>query len=736
MALKIFIKQAIAYNIIGQPIIYNGANPQVLQPVVNGTLAPSRQWDNYGKYIDVTEYVSDLTELKLTWTAEVKNNGVSVPGQFKNTRSASGTLTFETYAYQLIKKWLVNDVSAPLNAVSVKIQDTSCKGIYEDYQIKAIDLRWCEEGDTNNLCVFDVTVKQNEEPSACIERTLVADNWQGWFDPATTHKHPRFSYCNEQRPNGMMVMVWFITANIMGPTLLFMIPLVIALNGIFAIINVIVGVINTIVNIVGGKPIKDVNWQAIPYIDPKGLLNIMANYFIESAGCGREHPAPLIRDYILNACQKCGVKVDEVTAPIFFARYMPIQPSSKAPYVSENLYYNACYLNAPVKRGVRRFDTLSILASPNLWQFYIPENKPLDTLSEFLDRIKGVYNAEWRVVNNTLYFQRKDYFLDGSYLLDFAANGADRQKLLEGICFEWDSIKYPIYCEGLYALDAADTCGNEALSQMNDIVNFDPTGVNPMFEGKLIKTVQLGGTKFRLDGASVDYIYDAFQITVNSSFLVPFVAGFMFDVVGGAIRTYADYALLMSDETCTLPKILIWDGGSYTNAKAVRPFTAYPVVPTYPPMPVMNFKYNNIPWYQKHPPETKVRGSNLTLPPNQPGYYLVTDFFGVREIKQPAMLVNYFMYFNAGYADTLWDWFHWIDDPVHNPNLHQLWTAKIELCCDSLNALGVFGGQSIALNRKVKLPLQWFPDGRITEVEVNYTTTDTIGQHIILKGIV
>src|SRR5687768_7233086 len=130
MALKIFIKQAIAYNIVGQPIIYNGANPQVLQPVVNGTLAPSRQWDNYGKYIDVTEYVSDLTELKLTWTAEVKNNGVSVPGQFKNTRSASGTLTFETYAYQLIKKWLVNDVSAPLNAVSVKIQDTSCKGIY------------------------------------------------------------------------------------------------------------------------------------------------------------------------------------------------------------------------------------------------------------------------------------------------------------------------------------------------------------------------------------------------------------------------------------------------------------------------------------------------------------------------------------------------------------------------------------------------------------------------------
>lgn len=735
--LRIYIKQAIQYNIIGQPIIYNGANPQVLQPVINGTLAANRQWQNYGQYVDVTDYVSDLTQLRLTWTTEIDTQGVNVPGAFQTKKSASGTLTFETTAYRLLKQWLVNDVSAPLNAVSVKIEDIGC-GTYEDYMIKASDLRWCEEEDNINTCIFDVTLKQNEEPMACLQRTMIADNWQGWFTAQGTKKHPRFSYCNEQRPNGMMVMVWFMMANILGPTLLFMIPLILLLNGIIFIINIIIGTVNFIISIISGNPISKVKWDALPYINPKGYLNAQAQYFVESAGCGREHPAPLIRDYILNVCDKCKIAVDATTAPIFFAESFPIQTSDRGVINTLNHHYTACYFNAPIERGVRRFESLSISSAKDTVSWYIPDNQPLHTLDTFLDELKLLYNAEWRLrtINGkpTLFFQRKDFFLDGSYLLDFA-KPEDRNKLLEGICFEWDEVKYPVYTEGLYALDPVDTCGNEAQRFMNAALSFDPSGTNPMFSGKLDKTTGFGATKFRLDGASEDYLYDAFQIVVNSSFLIPFVSGFMFDFVGDYIKEYADYGLLLKDETCSLPKVLIWDGRSYDNAKAVRPFTGWPIDPANgPPMPSINGKYNSQPWHQKHPPHTKVRGSGLTLPPNQPGYYLITDFFGAREIKQPVRLINYFMYFEPGYYDTMWDWFHWIDDPVHNPSLHQLWTCKMELCCDTLNQLGVFGGQDIALNKKVKLPLQWYTDGRITEIEVNYSTEPPLGQHIILKG--
>lgn len=739
MALRIWIKQAIQYNIIGQPIIYTGANPASLQPVINGTLSTARQWPNYGQYIDVTDQVSDLTQLILTWTEERNPEGQTVPGALSTRKSASGNLTFEDSAYRLIRQWLVNDVSAPLNAVSVKIEDVGC-GTYEDYMIKATDLRWCEEEDNVNQCVFDITLKQNEDPLACIERTVISDNWQKWFDNFdVTKKHPRFSYCNEQRPNGLMVMVWWTMANTMAPLLLVLIPLLLLFNAIIAIINVIVGVVNTIISIVGGNSISQVNWQTVPYIDPKGLFDAYGAYFVESAGCGREHPAPLIRDYIQNVCDKCGIKVDATTAPIFFAQSMSIETSDRGIIQTQNHHYNACYFNAPIERGVRRFSSIGIFQTINIGQYFIEDNRPLLTLNAFLDEIKPLYNAEWRIKNVNgkphLFFQRKDFFLQGNYILDFT-QGADRLKLLEGICFEWNQVNYPIFTQGLYALDPVDTAGNAALKQMNSILSFDPSGTNPMFKGELSKITKYGATKFRLDG-SEDYLYDAFQIVVNSSFLIPFVSGFMFDFVGSYIEQYADYGLLLTDETCNLPKVIIWDGASYENARATIHFSGYPIIPADGPgMPAVNGKYNNDAWHVKHPPETKVRGQGLTLPPFYPGYYTVTDFFGAREIKKPVLLPNFFMYFEPGYYDTMWDWFHWIDDPRYNPKMHQTWTAKIGLCCDDLNNLGVFGGQNIALSEKVKLPLQWFPDGRITEIEVNYSTEPPLGQHIIIKGTV
>lgn len=733
MPLKIYIKQAIQYNIIGQPIVYVGPNPYSLQPVINGTLATNRQWTNYGQYLDVTNEVSDLTELRLTWTSERNPDGQSTPGALQQKKAASGELTFEAEAYRLLKQWLVTDVSAPLNAVSVKIEDVGC-GVYDDYMIKATDLRWCEEEDNVNTCVFDVTLKQVEDPLTCVERTAIADNWQGWFDATGAKKHPRFSYCNEQRPNGILVFIWWLMAVIIAPLLLVLLPVILIINALILVINVIIGVVNAVISIVGGNKIPTNAFQTIPYININDILAAISDLFIESAGCGREHPAPLIRDYILNACMKCNIQVDSVTAPVFFSRSMAVETSSRGIVNSENPHYNACYFYAPLERGIRRNDPAT--GNPNLSQYYIPDNAPLLTLNEFLDELKALYNSEWQIKNvngkPTLYFQRKDFYLNGGYLLDFT-QGADRLKLLEGICFEWDTVKYPVRTEGLYTLDPVDTAGNGAIAQMNSLLSFDPSGNNPVFSGNLNKVTNYGATRFRLDGGE-DYLYDTFQISVNAAFLIPFVASFMFGVVGDYIQLYCDYALLMTDETANLPKVIIWDGASYENAKAVRSLSAWPIAGYQ--MPSTNGKYNNTTWQIKHPPNTRVRGQGFTLPPFYPGYYTVTGFFGGLEIKQPALLPNYPMYFEPGFYDTMWDWFHWIDDPRYNPKLHQTWEAKIGLCCDDLKLLGVFGGQNIALNEKVKLPLTYFQDGQITEIEVNYSTEPPLGQHIILKGTV
>lgn len=736
--LRIYIKQQDQLNIQGQQIHYAGANPQSLAMTIGG-LPQSRQWNNYSNYTDATAYSSDIQELELTWTEDRDSSGGSTPGAFQSKKSISGNMTFEGEAYRMIRKWLIDDVSAPLNAVDVKIHDTGCGVWYEGYDFKATDLRWCEA----DVCTFDVTLKQKDEALNCIKKTLITDNHQGWFyqTPWAGKKHPRFSYCNEQRPNGMMVMLWWIAATTMAPMMIIMIPILIVLNIIFGVLNVIIGIIKFIVSILGGDDVDKQTWKTIPYFDLQAILDSMAQYYVESAGCGREHPAPLIRDYIKNVCDKCNVTVDDVTAPIFFATHMKIETSGRGLIDTQNHHYNACYFNAPVQRGIRRYRSLNIFGSkPNNTEYYIPDNSPLLFLDQFLDKLKVLYNAEWRIktVNNKphLYFWRKDWFLNGGYIYDFTTGSEDRNKILEGVCFEWNEVKYPAYTEGLYSDDPVDTCGNEAKRHMNAYVSHGNVDEKPNFEGSLDKCAQFGATRFRLDGVSEDYIFDAMQVVVSGAILTPYIAAWFFELVAPHIKEYADYALLLRDETCSLPKVLIWDGQSFENARAVKPFSGYPIDPANgPAMPNMNPKYNGTPWHDKHPPETFVRGSGLTLPPNQPGYYLVTSLTGLWEIKRPALLCNYFMYFEPGYEDSMWDWFHWIDDPLRNPTMQQSWRVKMELCCDDIKKLGVgddAGG--IALGAKVKLPAQFYQDGKIKEITLNYKPSNPEGPFIELKG--
>ncbi len=766
MELKLYIKQTEAYDVKRGQVYYDvpAGSAYVPQNVINmpGQLpAGSRRWRDYGSYIDITTETSNLYKLKLTWTTERDNSGFVIPGSLQQQKSASGTLTFEGEAYHLLKHWLIDDISAPLNCVDVKIAHVGC-GEYLDYTIKSSDLRWCE----GSYCTFDVTLKQKDEALNCIKSTMIADNWQGWFQEGDgiKKKHPRFSYCNEIRPNGQLVLQWYLMSNVafiigivMTLIISIMVPMIIVFITIANTINLIIKFINAL-----GGNIRLINTAGLrktmdDLLSFKQFKDNMANFFIEAAGCGREHPAPLIRDYISNVCAKCGVEVNEKTAPIFFAQQITIETSDRERgtdgiITTENPHYNACYLHAQTKRGIRRMENLRIIgySEQNTVDFYINDNRPLLTLDMFLDELKPVYNAEWRVKSLLkngqliphLFFQRKDFFKDkpGTHVYDFTNGSADRNKLVDGICYEWNERKTPAYVRGLYETDAADSCGNEAGSQMNGMVSFGNVDANPTFEGEMNKTTQFGATKFRQDGASTDYIMDAFQVCVNGSFMSIFIGTTMLDAVKPALEAYADYALLMRDETCTLPKILIWDGASYQNAKAKRYYKLSESEPG------INTRFCESPLGVpvkftspfKHYPKTFVRGSALTLPTSPFGIYRASDTLGLIKYDVPAMLVNYPMYFEPGYYDTLWDWFHWIDDPRLRPILNQNWTAKIELCCDDLkDKLKVFGrADEIMLGEKVKLPNKYYGEGTITEIEVSYDPTDDKGKYIQLKGTV
>lgn len=740
MELEIYIKQATQYNSLNQVGIYQGANPQSLNFVPNGILASNRQINGYPNYINVTTDVSDIFKLQLTWTTDYE------PLQSFNTdslpkKSASGILTFEGDAYQYIKKWLIDDVSAPYNAISVKIKHVGC-GTYEDYQITGKDLIWCDAPNVN--CSFDITLKQADRVYDCFEKTLISDNWQGWFQdqPTNGKKHPRFSYCNEQRPNGLLIAIWVVLSIVFTVLSLLAIVLVPIINiiiliilGIVTVINIIIAAINLIpgINI---DPIPTSNLQPITFDD---IFDSFAAVFLESAGCGREHPAPLVRDYIQNVCSKCGITVTPDTAPVFFSTVIKINSNADGDKTVANPHYNACYFNEPVQRGIRRFSDIGLFdgVTINKTDYYIYDNRPLLTGDLFCDQLGKLYNTRWYIKTYngqpTLFIQRKDLTINTQYLYDFSPSSPDYDKLNSGICYEFNDRKYPAATEGLYVKDPTDKPANESLKYFNDIISHGLTDNNPNYKGINDKTSEFGGTKFRLDGASEDYLYGAFQImlTING-LILPFVNALFIPVrnrIAEMIEVYADYALLMEGETAIAPKILIWDStGGYENARAQKYGSCVPIANYAQPNP--NLNYNTQTWQPVHPPITKVAGSQFSI-----GYYHVQNIFNTYSITKPALIINFPMIMGVGFKDTMWDWWHWIDDPAKNPLPNRSFAAKIYLCCPDLQLLGVFGDiNNIKLLQKVKLPLGFYSDGIIKEITVSYDPTTEDGQFIEIKG--
>jgi len=766
-----------------QPIYYTGANPQSLVET-NGTIDST--------WFDFTDYVDGLDKLNFEWTVEQGDSGELQSGQFSTPKAVSGALTFERESYEFLKNWLVNDVAAPLNQAEARITDTNC-GSYIGYVITSRQLEWCQ---FDALCVFDLNLKQVDDPINCIRRTVINDNWQGWFqaEPEGGKKHPRFSYCIEKRPNWTLVLLWVLTAlvgvlvtafyTVVFPILVALYAIRLVIYGLIAAINVVIAAVNTILP---GTPLDPIpNPEPIAPVTPVEVFLNYSNLMIETAGCGREHPAPLIRDYLLNVCNKCGVQVDATTAPLFFAPIVTDTHSDNVVHTEPNPYYNACYLHATVKRGIRRFRRINLFTAasdPDTTTYFQTENAPNISGQMFLDEISKLYNQQWKLINTAtsgsyLYIYRKDAPYRTAPIYDFSFGGADRSKIIDGICYQPQELNYPASCSFLYNDDPADKCGVEAGDFYNGVqtLTFGNTVINPIFEGTMNKLSGFSAAKFNCDGSSTNYLYDSLQAVYSIATLsgLGLPAVLLADELANKIQEYGDYKLLLQSETISLPKVLIWDGDTdnptdpnYLNATAIRDKiniagTIYTLgksgwsgtvpaidVPTVNPLYLTQIPSGGTtlvpstigsptPWVTNHPPQTDV---NMKFPfsTSPAGVYEVKNIFGGVELSAAAILVNYPMYFEPHYKETLWDKFHFVDDPRRYPRLNKQWNLKIPLCCEDIERLKLVGtiNEQMLLS-SVLLDVPFYNVGIITKIVVSYENDeqDGVGQYIELSGIV
>jgi hypothetical protein len=393
--------------------------------------------------------------------------------------------------------------------------------------IQGQTIAWCE-----GECSVDCTAVEKTPQSLMMDCLKSRTVYQGIEDEA----HPRIVYCDEIRPDWL-----HITLLILGQILQL---LVVGLTPIVAVFSLTVSVINAVIAFVNltGAGIDPIDFDGDASTN---TLAEWANWTDQLAeriiGCGRMHPSMLIRRIYQYHCQQCGGS---------FASSIFTDPASQ--------YFNTVLFNAQVKKGTLQ-DSGSLIS----------ENLPVMSPSSLLNKLKTVFNARYaiRTIGGvpTLVFERKDAIITTSVWVDPMVLKAEG-RLVDGLCYEWDTDAAPAYLNGGYSEDPMDEVGNEARSVYRDIVEWN-LPFNASQKGDYQLQFEFGMSRNRRDGYETD--------TLDSILFWPQMVA--------ASNQYGT-ALMLSRGISALPKLLIWDGAS-PQGGVQNQYVAYGRPPE------MNFNY-------------------------------------------------------------------------------------------------------------------------------------------------
>ena len=437
-------------------------------------------------------------------------------GNGNPAKSFSESITFTGEALDYIKAKFITNPEGKQEIATVVLIDDCCGEDIEVFNgaIYGSSVDWCE-----GECEISASVVEYDDFTRqldCLRSTMVYDNHDGFQQ----QQHPRMVYCVELRPSLIqdVIMIFGIILNLQ----------LIVISPLITTIAVIAAAIDGIIDLLNAIPLLNLNIPNLPDLDGDdsttnlqtvGNLITQVNAFI--VGCGRRHPSPLVREYIKNVCRKCDLDFE---SSIFN------NPSSD--------YYNTVYYNAPIEKG--KIPLLSPNSPITTW---IDENKPIKTGDAFLDELKIPFNAEWRVRNGVLIFERKDFFWSAEDWVDYDALDADN--LIDTrICYNWRDEDAAALIRINYALDAVDWCGNEAVNRFSNVVEWNQP-FNPRQTGIKELQIPFGTARFADDGIDRNVLGDYSW----------------FPAYWGVLSNY-QRVIIQNNGTSFQPKLLIWDGDS------------------------------------------------------------------------------------------------------------------------------------------------------------------------------
>lgn len=427
-------------------------------------------------------------------------------------KSFSSELTFYGDGYQILKTALIDDPFGFSKSVQIRIFDECCHEAVFEGLIKGDAIDWCEP-----KCYISANVIEDDEKINCIKSTLIWDNHNGFLN----RNFPPIRYCIEVRPEFFQYLLVTI-ATLLN---IFFYTIILALWGGLASIFAIVYILCLVVDAIPGVSVNCNSPAVNPLTQLALILEIFKLWEALIVPCGRFHPSPYVRDYITNACQKCGLTFQS-----------SILNNSTSPY------FNTVLFASQVKKG-RAYDSTNFTL--------IEDNKPVETVETLMNQyLKPMFNAEFQIVNNVLVFERKDYFFSTTTWIDTEQLLNNSKIINNEICFSWIDKERWAFGNFQYSADYRDYVGNEALTRFNDIVEWN-SPYNPSQKGSREVTFMVSPSRHRDDGID-STVYDFFQTFAGG------VVNFIF------LGLFSDYdkTLLMNQHSSGNYKFLIYDTSS------------------------------------------------------------------------------------------------------------------------------------------------------------------------------
>ena len=203
--------------------------------------------------------------------------------------------------------------------------------------------------------------------------------------------------------------------------------------------------------------------------------NIFENLSNFIVGCNRRHIAPFVDSQFKNMCKICGLQYQSTLFDV------------------GGYYHNTV-----------KMDIAFVPGAGNNQQGFTEQGIRIDNRAnlngvQFLEFFKQC-NIDWRVVNNTLVVERKDYFV-GPLWFDLTILPTDK---ILSVCFDATDIKPAAYAEYMYPKDGVDSSGDEVAKRWTQRAIDWNIPINANQSGLFSKTFTFSAAQFRYDGNRPD----------------------------------------------------------------------------------------------------------------------------------------------------------------------------------------------------------------------------------------